>query len=453
MNTSASVIATEIESSAEFQALLVAAAGKPERSMGESVIPAEPPVWTDVRRRAKELLLEPVHVSVIVHLIKADAHVGGFTAMRESLQLLQDRLTGSWDSMLPVADPDDADDPFYERVNYLREVAEDPTFVNSLKSVQLVNVRGLGSFSARDIDIANGQLSASEEEQARCQEGLIRAAFEQVDESTLQDVAASLADTMHLTIGVEKYFDENAGSEHGLSFAPMRKLLEGIDEKFRAYAGSRLEASEQSVDVVESSEGTNPTELVNDVKGSSVGSGSKLGDRQSVTDALDQIIGYYQNHEPSSPVPILAQRGRDMVTKSFFDVLEDLAPTQKGDLASLLDVLGANPVASLLNDSYQAFLAGERITQQTPTTVNGVNTDSDTSGNDTGEQLTSPETIKSQDMMDTVLQVSLQSRNDVAELLNSIDGYFDRYEPSSPVPLVIAEIRKLLPKRFTELIE
>ncbi|MFK7997919.1 MAG: hypothetical protein AB8B87_27595, partial [Granulosicoccus sp.] len=47
----------------------------------------------------------------------------------------------------------------------------------------------------------------------------------------------------------------------------------------------------------------------------------------------------------------------------------------------------------------------------------------------------------------------LQSRNDVAELLNSIDGYFDRYEPSSPVPLVIAEIRKLLPKRFTELIE
>ncbi len=52
---------------------------------------------------------------------------------------------------------------------------------------------------------------------------------------------------------------------------------------------------------------------------------------------LDKLITYYQQHEPSSPVPILLVRARRLVPKSFLELMEDLAP---GGVAQLLVIKG-----------------------------------------------------------------------------------------------------------------
>ena len=41
---------------------------------------------------------------------------------------------------------------------------------------------------------------------------------------------------------------------------------------------------------------------------------------------IDEICSYYAQYEPSSPVPLLLQRARRLVNKSFVEILEDLAP-------------------------------------------------------------------------------------------------------------------------------
>ena len=43
-------------------------------------------------------------------------------------------------------------------------------------------------------------------------------------------------------------------------------------------------------------------------------------------EAMDLICDYYLKNEPSSPVPILVQRAKRLVTMGFMEIIQDLAP-------------------------------------------------------------------------------------------------------------------------------
>ena len=47
--------------------------------------------------------------------------------------------------------------------------------------------------------------------------------------------------------------------------------------------------------------------------------------RDDVVAMLDKIISYYEQHEPSSPVPLLMQRAKRLVTMNFLELMKDLA--------------------------------------------------------------------------------------------------------------------------------
>jgi type VI secretion system protein ImpA len=41
---------------------------------------------------------------------------------------------------------------------------------------------------------------------------------------------------------------------------------------------------------------------------------------------LDKICLYYERYEPSSPIPLLLQRSKRLVSANFMDIVRDLAP-------------------------------------------------------------------------------------------------------------------------------
>ena len=53
---------------------------------------------------------------------------------------------------------------------------------------------------------------------------------------------------------------------------------------------------------------------------------SVLRTRDDVVRALESIRAYYLLNEPSSPVPLLLQRCRRLVTMSFLDIIQDVLP-------------------------------------------------------------------------------------------------------------------------------
>ncbi|MFV2091434.1 MAG: hypothetical protein ACC642_12305, partial [Pseudomonadales bacterium] len=65
--------------------------------------------------------------------------------------------------------------------------------------------------------------------------------------------------------------------------------------------------------------------------GGGAGAGAAVsGDIRSSEDVLrmiDKICFYYDQREPSSPVPILLKRAASLVNKNFLDLVADLAPS------------------------------------------------------------------------------------------------------------------------------
>jgi len=57
-----------------------------------------------------------------------------------------------------------------------------------------------------------------------------------------------------------------------------------------------------------------------------------VSSRGDVVRALDLILDYYRNNEPSSPVPLLVARAKRLVPLSFIDAIKDLAPGGLKDL-------------------------------------------------------------------------------------------------------------------------
>ena len=51
-----------------------------------------------------------------------------------------------------------------------------------------------------------------------------------------------------------------------------------------------------------------------------------INSRNDVIRAIDKICAYYEANEPSSPVPLLMRRAQRLVTKSFYEILEDMIP-------------------------------------------------------------------------------------------------------------------------------
>jgi type VI secretion system protein ImpA len=56
----------------------------------------------------------------------------------------------------------------------------------------------------------------------------------------------------------------------------------------------------------------------------------EVSSRADVIKVIDKVCAYYERHEPSSPVPLLLNRARRLVDKSFMEILQDLAPEGLG---------------------------------------------------------------------------------------------------------------------------
>lgn len=52
----------------------------------------------------------------------------------------------------------------------------------------------------------------------------------------------------------------------------------------------------------------------------------EVGSRQQATAVLDQVAGYFRRCEPSSPIPLLIERGRSLGERDFISILKDVLP-------------------------------------------------------------------------------------------------------------------------------
>jgi type VI secretion system protein ImpA len=253
---------------------------------------------------------------VTVYLIRSLVHTNGIFGLRDGLALLKALLERFWDSIHPGLDPSDREDPIM-RLNALNGLADYNSILVSVKSAPLVDTRGIGQFSLRDIE------GADDPDKPGPSMSDIGAAFMGCDLEDLKATKEAVDEAIEFVAAIEHLYGEHVGEGNSLGLEGLvdqlraiqvaladRLAQRGVDEKLTDEPGANEVMS------VDAGDGARPT----------TGRIGGINGHADVVRALDAICDYYNRNEPSSPVPLLLKRAKRLVAKGFMEILRDIAP-------------------------------------------------------------------------------------------------------------------------------
>jgi type VI secretion system protein ImpA len=296
-----------------FAAFDQATQGKPEQQIGSTIIPAEEPDWKAIARQAIALLGRTKDLRVAVHLTKALLHTDGLKGLADGMTVLRRFVETYWEGLHPRLDPADANDPTM-RMNILATLAA-PDILATVRGTPLINARTVGQFSARDMEMA---ASADGANGAGLSMATIEAAGMDCDLALLQErTGAALTAAAELK-QLESLLSQLIDGAAAPAFGGLATLLQRISGFLQSTLTRRVPSDGSAGEVG----GVGDPEAA-------VAAGSPSGEirtRGDVVRALERISAYYEKHEPSSPIPLLVERCKRLVTMGFLDIIRELAP-------------------------------------------------------------------------------------------------------------------------------
>ncbi len=285
---------------------------------------AEEPNWREVRDKSSELLKRSKDLRVVMYLTISLLKLEGIHGLRDGLALLRGLLERFWDHLYPQLDPEDNNDPL-ERINILQSLsptsvsAQDPMkFKQRLSEVPLCNSVQMGRFGLRDIQIARGEITVSDDQKAKAPDtAVIDAAFQDTATDELLATSQATQEAIEHIAAIMSVFSERASEGQTPDVSGFRGVLGNIQKRVQEYLAKRGHGE--------------PVEEGAAVPGTEQKKGaiSLSGDIQSAQEALlalDKVCQYFDRHEPSSPVPLLLRRAQRLVSKSFLEVVKDFCP-------------------------------------------------------------------------------------------------------------------------------
>lgn len=303
------------------------AQGTPEQQVGDSIIEAQEPNWSDIRDRSETLLKRSKDLRIAVYRAVAALKDDGATGLRDGLVMLHRFVDQLWDQFHPQLDPDDGNDPL-ERMNILASLAStsggygDPIqYIKRIREVPLSASRQLGHFSFRDVMIARGEATSSGDGPAP-EMAVIEASFEDTEIDDLRAVADSLQEAGVAAQALDDAVTQRVGGARAPDLSAMHDVIKEVSQFVgqqmarRGYGsgGEEPEAAEADLGDGPSAEGGG-SPLTGDIRS-----------RDDVLRALEKVCQYFERYEPSSPVPLLVRRAQRLVSKNFLDIIRDLSP-------------------------------------------------------------------------------------------------------------------------------
>ncbi|MGH8294198.1 MAG: type VI secretion system protein TssA [Steroidobacteraceae bacterium] len=274
------------------------------------------PDWREIRDRSLEVLAQSRDLRILAHLAAAALHTEGLGAFGQTLQAARSWLSTWWDAVYPRIDED-----AILRRNALNGLADRVAVVDGLRRAPLLVHRQLGTFSIRDIEIAQGHLTPGPDEQPRDASHL-DALLAAIETESLQATAGEVSLAIECFRAIEATMRDHGGSEAAPDFSTPLQLLARTQILLDGQLAARAPA--QAADTA--ADGGRPGALR--VSGT-------IGTRDEAMRTLDAVAAFFRASEPSSPVPLFIERAKRLVGKDFLAVLEDVIPDSVAQAKSI----------------------------------------------------------------------------------------------------------------------
>lgn len=316
---------------ADFATFEIACQGKAEQVVGDNVIEAEEPDWKEVRKVCIGLFARNKDLRVAVKLAVASTALDGLVALAACTALIKGLIETFWDHLYPRLD--DGSDPW--RLNIVQELDDPDSLLRQLRASVFAQARGIGRFTCRDIEVADGALSPAEGAAAPGI-AMIIGALRESDPGAAAAVVAA-CDTIEADLAaIVTVFQDKQGTQPG--FAKLTKLL----RRYREVAASADSGADGSATSAEGAgqSGSDDFAPGGDGGGSATGGGGRIAGRADAKRTLGQVCDYLERNEPSNPAPLLIRRAIRLLDMSFLDIINDMAPDSMARMRDLGGIPG-----------------------------------------------------------------------------------------------------------------
>lgn len=322
----------DLEYDNEFLALTQAAAGKPETQFA----PAEPPDWRAVSSGAEAINARTRDLRVANLLLRARLRLEGFAVLAPSLRLFEVLLTRWWDELHPRLDEGDA----FARVNVLNELTSLDATLGDVRASLVLNDRGIGQISVRDIEIAMGTLAPRDDEYppARGQiENMLADAVAGYPQLATQATAAIAAlDSLLPCLSMRLNYGDVP------DFSALRTMLEGVAAVSPRpasidAASDDLAGMLDDLGIAQGHDASSEPPAARRSRGSG-GALSAIESRADAVRAIEAVCAYLEKHEPTNPAADLLRRAQRLIDRNFLQLVREFAPDAVGEVARMLGV-------------------------------------------------------------------------------------------------------------------
>jgi type VI secretion system protein ImpA len=312
----------DLEYDPEFVEFESVSRGKSEQQFGDTVIPAEEPEWRDVAARAEALLGRSKDVRVAILATRAATRMFNIEGLATGLELIKELTERYWDTLHPDLDHEDSDDPTM-RLNAFGPLADPETFLRDVRSAYLVASPQHGRVAIRDILIAENKLPAGPDDTMTAPQisGIVQA----VAAENPQPLQAALACVEHV-----KALESVLTDKGVITQAPdLRPLLDMLQVTASVSAAAlRATGAKGDYGDADAAAGEGGQEGRQRVPG-------QITSREDAIRVLENVCKFIEQSEPSNPAPLLIRRAQRLMSRSFMEIIADLAPESVAQIQKL----------------------------------------------------------------------------------------------------------------------
>jgi type VI secretion system protein ImpA len=344
------------------------------------------------------------------------------------MDLIARLLEARWHDVHPRGE----EGTFAMRTVALESLDDLPTTVLPLQYTPLAISRRFGAISYRSYQIATGESKPREGEEAPDLTS-VQNAFADADLTGLVATRDDLVTLQNALARITAISIEQAGFEQAVRLVKLPpavdKILAVLDDAVAKRDPTAARSGPGRPAAALSSPGSD--ESVASAAGATTIADGSVACVADAARALDAVAGYFSRSEPSNPAVLLVRQARQLIGKSFFEVMQILVPAHATQ-------------ASIHVGGDQAF---DLSVEQLSSLDVGDPTDADPlAGGDLREQPNGHDSA-------TARRIEARSRPDALALLEQVGIFYRAMEPSSPIPLLTSRARDLAQRDFLSLLK
>lgn len=319
-----------LEYDPEFLLLLSKSTEQPEAQYGDFVNTPESVNWNEVERDALRLLLRTKDIRIYILLLRSQIQLNGVAGLLEGITLLEQACSNYSQEIHPQIEIDDSGDEeeaALARANALAALLDPDGVLGDIRSIVLSSNAAL-RLQIRDVERS---LSIPRPTDALAPESVRR----QLSDLRMRNnsVLTALDETIPVLEKLQIWADETLKSV-APNFSPIKKILNNLKESTNQYA-TKCENQDNNVqqDNQTVTNDSSKAEILTPVIPSTIESElhqplqnqpAVIANRFDALERIEEVRGWFETNEPSSPTIPLLRQAEKMVGKRFSEVVESI---------------------------------------------------------------------------------------------------------------------------------